>query len=47
MDRLFLTFLLVTAAGAGDTVSVDVLSGDAVDFAFNSGLGILRLHLQF
>ena len=24
-------------AGAGDTVSVDVLSGDAVDFAFNSG----------
>ena len=22
---------------AGDTVSVDVLSGDAVDFAFNSG----------
>ena len=25
------------AAGAGDTVSVDVLSGDAVDFAFNSG----------
>ena len=25
------------AAGAGDTVSVDVLSGDAVDFSFNSG----------
>ncbi len=24
-------------AGAGDTVSVDVLSGDAVDFSFNSG----------
>ena len=27
----------VSATGAGDTVSVDVLSGDAVDFAFNSG----------
>ena len=27
----------LTATGAGDTVSVDVLSGDAVDFSFNSG----------
>ena len=27
----------VSAAGTGDTVSVDVLSGDAVDFSFNSG----------
>ena len=27
----------ITAAGTGDTVSFDVLSGDAVDFSFNSG----------
>ena len=27
----------VSASGTGDTVSVDVLSGDAVDFSFNSG----------
>ena len=28
---------VTVSAGSGDTVSVDVLSGDAVDFSFNSG----------